>query len=377
MRRTIMETSLNIFDYAKKELTLDAIVTWLLNCAKSKNKEYQKAGKTFAKLLLGEKVNDDVEVFYVEQQRNRIDVYAEVIIGNKVHSIIIEDKVDSNLREDQLVDYYGKINNQISGDSWIENIRKEKKNDKLIKGDIYCVIIKKGYTDKLFLKELDKQVQQMKNKEKIQLFYLYKGDNNLENKKYNCHAIIDCFNKIRLNDKIWLDYKKHLRSELKKYTNVGENLNEIIKNHDSNLIHELIWDELGIAYTGMGHSGGLIHTYAKKEKENNIDYNLRLEKYYRKKLQEGGVFVLAFEYYDNNKKGERWTNEKQINKRIETVNDNLPEFINKFLYSKKDSIISENISNKFLLIKLQKEVDGKMETIDLKKLKRFIRQTWK
>ena len=372
-----METSLNIFDYAKKELTLDAIVTWLLNCANSDNEEYQKAGKTFANILLGRKANADVDVFYVEQQRNRIDVYAEVIVENKVHSIIIEDKVDSNLREDQLVDYYGKINNQISGDSWIENIRKEKKNDELIKGDIYCVIIKKGYTDKLFLKELDKQVQQMKNKEKIQLFYLYKGDNNLENKKYNCHAIIDCFNKIRLNDKIWLDYKKHLRSELKKYTNVGENLNEIIKKHDSNLIHELIWDELGIAYTGMGHSGGLIHTYAKKEKENNIDYNLRLEKYYRKKIQEGGAFVLAFEYYDNNKKGERWTNEKQINERIETVNDNLPEFINKFLYSKKDSIISENISNKFLLIKLQNEVDGKIETIDFKKLKRFIRQTWK
>lgn len=370
----------NIFDYAKKELSQDAVIAWLLNCAKDGTKKYKSAGKTFANRLLGRDDEDDIEVFYVEQQRNRIDVYAEVIFDNKVHAVIIEDKVESNLRKNQLVDYYETISKLMTDDGWwIKNIRKEKGkgNETLKPGEIYCVVFKKAYVDDLFLKALDEQTAQIDAK--TRLLYLYKGNKALKSKNYSSCSILDCVNKIELKNQVWMDYKQHIEKEFNNLKNIDKNLGKAMENNDSMLIHETVWDILGIPYTGIGHSGGLIHTYAWKELGEDKGYSLRLEKYYRKKLQKSGVFVLALEFYDGNEEEDRWTDIDRMNKHIGSAKKQFWEIIEDdgFLYSKKDELIEKNQSNKFLLIKLQKEENGKIVTIDFKKLKKLINVTWK
>jgi hypothetical protein len=99
----------NIFDFATKELSQDAFLTWLLNYAAPKNAEYDNKLHLCAQQLITELISTQIENFSdtitnVEagRQWNNIDVWVEV---NKTYFIIVEDKTNTKHHSNQLTRY--------------------------------------------------------------------------------------------------------------------------------------------------------------------------------------------------------------------------------------------------------------------------------
>lgn len=103
----------NLFKYATKELSQDAFLCWLVNWGNTDNMEYKKVGNDFIKLL-ADKIdlphfnkylkNNDYSVEIRHQYKN-IDV---LLIIDKFY-IIIEDKIKSDERDNQILDYVYKL----------------------------------------------------------------------------------------------------------------------------------------------------------------------------------------------------------------------------------------------------------------------------
>lgn len=97
----------NLFSYASKELSQDAMICWLLKWADSSYREKDPAipqlGREFVRALLA-KHNQQADVNKVEvwQQWHRIDVLAQI---NDDHVLLIEDKTDTSDHSDQLDRY--------------------------------------------------------------------------------------------------------------------------------------------------------------------------------------------------------------------------------------------------------------------------------
>ena len=106
----------NLFDYATKELSQDAVICWLLKCAEySDDLEINSLGRKFVHELLNHKRNDNqvtlgdneikVEIW---QQHKSIDVLARI---NEKYVLLIEDKTGSNPHSNQLENYRNSVLN--------------------------------------------------------------------------------------------------------------------------------------------------------------------------------------------------------------------------------------------------------------------------
>ena len=110
-----MTTRPNLFDYATKELSQDAMICWLLEWAAKENqaldRDLAKVGFDFVNALLEKHDADplvDVSKLQVWQQHQRIDVLAKI---NDTHVLLIEDKTDSADHSGQLERYYEAVRN--------------------------------------------------------------------------------------------------------------------------------------------------------------------------------------------------------------------------------------------------------------------------
>ena len=107
----------NLFGYATKELSQDAMICWLLEWANSEYRETDSAlcdtGRRFAQALLakhGQKIEvETIEKVEVWRQWDRIDVLARI---NGAQVLLIEDKTDSNDHSDQLQRYYDAVQDE-------------------------------------------------------------------------------------------------------------------------------------------------------------------------------------------------------------------------------------------------------------------------
>ncbi len=92
----------NIFRYAKKELSQDAVITCILQ-------EKDANAKEFIKSMLGTDCPSDFEIVSVSNQEYRIDVFVKIKVadenGEHIEAIIIEDKTNTFLHDDQLNKY--------------------------------------------------------------------------------------------------------------------------------------------------------------------------------------------------------------------------------------------------------------------------------
>ena len=104
----------NIFKYANKELSQDAMVCWLLECLKCTEEKYRKIGENFIKLIFNEEIengeiqeDDDIEIELTSPHKQyfKMDVYAVVRIKDKLYPIIFEDKTNTYLHSGQLERY--------------------------------------------------------------------------------------------------------------------------------------------------------------------------------------------------------------------------------------------------------------------------------
>ena len=101
----------NIFQFAKKELSQDAIVCWLLACLDSES-HYREIGLQFIRFLFQDNTIDAKDVRLADgpyPQYHRIDVYAVVLVRGLLYPIIVEDKTNTYLHDGQMQTYCKKI----------------------------------------------------------------------------------------------------------------------------------------------------------------------------------------------------------------------------------------------------------------------------
>lgn len=116
----------NIFNYATKELSQDAMICWLLKCCHSKNNTYKSIGYDFIKFILDDKNIADKDI---ELEKNspyaqyyHIDVYANVRVGNMIIPIIFEDKTNTFLHGEQEKRYTEMVNNWKQDLNWTKTL---------------------------------------------------------------------------------------------------------------------------------------------------------------------------------------------------------------------------------------------------------------
>jgi len=146
----------NIFEYATKELSMDAMVCWLLECSRCyEDNVLMAVGKDFIKSFIFDspKIKDeDIALLLTEKQYDKIDVFALISIESTIHPVIFENKTNTQLGETQFPDYCKKVlkrkDNSKTIKEWREKGEKEKypkfPNEK-IEGYIIYLLFKTGF----------------------------------------------------------------------------------------------------------------------------------------------------------------------------------------------------------------------------------------
>ena len=118
----------NIFNYATKELSQDAVICWLIDWADRKGGQDKEddalrdCGRRFVKALLdehGASLDRDIEKVEIRQQDHSIDVLAR-INGRQV--LLIEDKTSTGDHSGQLKRYYEAV---VGGKTGLGEVREE------------------------------------------------------------------------------------------------------------------------------------------------------------------------------------------------------------------------------------------------------------
>ena len=117
----------NIFSYATKELSQDAVICWLVACAKDATGELREVGLDFVHVLMqsGDSKVIDVSTGGIAPmsgpgkigrvlcgpttQYQNIDVYFQAEVDGTVVSFVIEDKTHTEMHSDQLKRYLGTV----------------------------------------------------------------------------------------------------------------------------------------------------------------------------------------------------------------------------------------------------------------------------
>lgn len=185
----------NLFHYATKELSQDAMICWLIKWASQgkgtgpEQEELRRCGRQFVSYLLNHKRDKKVpivleEVFKTEvrQQKRSIDVLARI---NSKYVLLIEDKTFTKDHDKQLQSYYD------------EAVKGRTDFDKVAKGDLFPVYLKTGN-------------QSVADDLRIEAIENYKV--------FNRADFLNVLNDYRGRNSILLDFRQHLR-ELEEQTN--------------------------------------------------------------------------------------------------------------------------------------------------------------
>jgi len=106
----------NIFKYATTELSQDAVICWLVACAKDAEEPYRKRGTEFVHRLWahGCATNGDrscciTNITEPQRQYQKVDVYFQARVNADLVSFVIEDKIDTKMHGNQLARYRDEI----------------------------------------------------------------------------------------------------------------------------------------------------------------------------------------------------------------------------------------------------------------------------
>lgn len=139
----------NIFDYATKEFTQDAMICWLLNC--------KETCLPFLNTFIfknSEEIKGEIEFEYgPSKQISRIDVYANIEYNGKYYPIIFENKANTTTHSKQIERYCNLVNDWFKNEPKLETI--------------YLVYFKTGYMFGKEKKLVEEEFNKIKNKEKF------------------------------------------------------------------------------------------------------------------------------------------------------------------------------------------------------------------
>ena len=120
-----MLTRPNIFNYAKKELSQDAVICWLLECCHSDDDKYRQIGIDFVRFILdNENIKEkdiELEKDSPRSQYKNMDVHANIRVGKTIIPVIFEDKTDTFLHDNQESKYIEKIEKLKTGSLFNDN----------------------------------------------------------------------------------------------------------------------------------------------------------------------------------------------------------------------------------------------------------------
>lgn len=173
----------NIFSYATKELSQDAVICWLIKWAGRQDVDVRDdaeaealrdCGRRFVKALLAEhepSLDPDIKEIEILQQDNKIDVLAR-INGPQGQVLLIEDKTSTSDHSEQLKRYYKAV---VEGKTGLGEVCEE---------NLYPIFFKtgnqsRGQDDVIEKKRVEtgKEYKVFNRKEFLEVLNHYKGSN--------------------------------------------------------------------------------------------------------------------------------------------------------------------------------------------------------
>lgn len=286
----------NIFEYATKELSQDAMICWFLACLESKDEFYKKIGVEFARFILDDKKTNEedihIDIDTLHAQYYRMDVYAVLCVENKAITIIFEDKTDTYLHSNQMKKYCDTVNGW-KNEKYLGDINIKERNgvEKLEWGKTRYIYFKTGYVPEWQKKDIEEQKKEFVDVEFVEIYI----DN-----------IIDFLEKLikRLStgfpdrkETLIYDYIEHLKEKQK------QNKEGKFAKWDK-IMQRIIGEETEFHYDYQGWA-----VYNILEFGNYIEYNLRCGSY---KI---GDAICFQQYRDDGKKKNRKDSELMIRKK--------------------------------------------------------------
>lgn len=158
-----MKNRPNIFDYATKELSQDAMICWFLACIKKEDKFYKNIGLAFARFIDDSIKDEEISVYGPYPQCYHMDVYAVLCVGDTTIPLIFEDKTDTYLHSDQMKEYCKKVNSW-KDEKYLHKIS-EKMNLKGLShwGDTRYIYFKTGYVPKWQENDINEEESKCEN----------------------------------------------------------------------------------------------------------------------------------------------------------------------------------------------------------------------
>ena len=246
----------NIFEYAKKELTQDAVIAWLLNCAMCDDEKYKTVGKKFAALLLGknEEDIDKITVHSVDLQSSRIDVYTEIEYEGKFYPVIIEDKTDTFLHSNQMKKYCEKVK------EWIDA-----KKDKDKWENVTFILYKSGYIWTKDCEDLEEQLKEADNIE-FRLFTLLNNSGSVNVMGYKNISLYEYFKEWdrELDDHMFNEYFRYIDDKYTYFKTYEGNIDKALELDYSIYTHDylkkILFGDVKIKEYNKEQSGSVIFT---------------------------------------------------------------------------------------------------------------------
>lgn len=104
----------NFFEIASDELTQDSFICWLLS--NSEDKEIGNISKSFLDFLCGDHFDySKVKITKITRQFKHIDIIVDYLVDGEPRLLIIEDKTNSSMHDDQLNNYYKEVSSWDKG----------------------------------------------------------------------------------------------------------------------------------------------------------------------------------------------------------------------------------------------------------------------
>lgn len=271
----------NIFKYATKELSQDAMICWFLECLNSEDKKYNQLGLNFVRFIFNDNEIKNAKLFnnsFPKTQYEKIDVYAEIVIdGKTVHPVIFEDKTNTYLHDDQMYKYCNKIKKAINTKAY----KKQFSDSNYKSGDIIYIYFKSGYASKWEKEDIVNKQNKVKkgepesNKEAI---------GNVVFKEIYLENMVEFLEKQTLSDVLFTDYRNHLYKLNERRSDIADNymitptkcLHALDEENQtvSFLLLERIFGKCWIEYTANNKLAIVYPFYTLDENKNKIFYNL-------------------------------------------------------------------------------------------------------
>lgn len=107
--------SKNLFDYAKKELSQDAFLMYIIDCYNSENKTERSISRKFINFLVGLSEDEEITKIWLKAQWHKIDISVYFYTKNQIIALFIEDKTTSE-EHNQLMSYTDSIKKALEHD---------------------------------------------------------------------------------------------------------------------------------------------------------------------------------------------------------------------------------------------------------------------